>query len=52
VSFMIFTASIRNILDATTYIEQSRLIPALNRVEPRFTNLIRSWRPFVTRNVR
>jgi hypothetical protein len=21
-------------------------------VEPRFTNLIRSWRPFVTRNVR
>jgi hypothetical protein len=23
-----------------------------NTVEPRFTNLIRSWRPFVTRNVR
>jgi hypothetical protein len=23
-----------------------------NTVEPRFTNLIRSWRPFITRNVR
>jgi hypothetical protein len=23
-----------------------------NTVEPRFTNLIRSWRPFVNRNIR
>jgi hypothetical protein len=28
------------------------LLLSVNTVEPRFTNLIRSWRPFVTRNVR
>jgi hypothetical protein len=31
---------------------QSRTHRYQNTVEPRFTNLIRSWRPFVTRNVR
>jgi hypothetical protein len=33
--------------------EQTKLASEMySTVEPRFTNLIRSWRPFVNRNVR
>jgi hypothetical protein len=43
---------VNGIYARTVYMYRVLKMQNTNTVEPRFTNLIRSWRPFVNRNVR